>query len=236
MAQLLADLESEKHWIGRRIETTFTDEERSAARFLALDYCWTSGYPEPSDITVVPGLRCLPFEVTTYNLSDRCMFCGVGPRQKALFRMKGEPAWGRRSILKLNWVDDELFVRKDRWASVFRPLGVECEPVLHHRSGAPLETVVQLKLQQTASLNLYGVPPAACTACGRQKYSPVCRGPFPAVLSMGPPIAKTREYFGSEGTAFNEILVTAALFERIELAGLKGAEFRPCATAGDQTS
>ncbi|MGJ5815290.1 hypothetical protein [Paludibaculum fermentans] len=232
VSRLLAELEAGQGYIGWRIETAFTSEEKAAAGYLAFDYCWTSGYPEPSDITAVPGLRCLPFELVNYDMGERCMACGIGTRQKAPFRMKKEPAWGRRSILKLNWVPDEVFVRRDRWESVFRPFGVECGPVLHHRSGTALETVVQLKLEKTASLNLQGVAPRVCPACGRQKYAPDPRGPFPAVLSASAAITKTREYFGHSGTAFNEILVAAALFQRMQSAELRGAGFRPCASQG----
>ncbi|QOY86590.1 hypothetical protein [Paludibaculum fermentans] len=233
VSRLLAELEANQHFVGRRIETSFTRQELAAADFLALANCWTSGYPEPSDLTAVPGLRCLPFELVNYDFADRCIACGMGSRQKAPFRMKKEPAWGRRSILKLNWVPDEVFVRRDCWEAVFRPFGVECDPVLHHQSGAVLETVVQLRLEKTASLHREGVTPIICTRCGRHKYAPNQRGPFPAVLGAGPEMTKTQEYFGHDGTAYNEILVTAALFESIRSAGLRGAEFRPCASQGN---
>lgn len=232
VSQLLAELEADQRYVGRRIETSFTREEMAAAEFLALDYCWTSGYPEPSDLKPVPGLRCLPFELETYDVAERCVTCGIGSRQKAPFRMKKEPAWGRRSILKLNWVPDEVFVRRDRWEAVFHPAGMECRPVLHHRSGAVLETVVQLEFDKTVGLNMEGVAPRVCPACGRPKYAPNQRGPFPEVVSRGSEIAKTREYFGHDGNAYNGIVVAGALFERIRSADLRGAAFRPCANQG----
>ena len=142
--------------------------------------------------------------------------------------MKNEPPWGRRSVMRLNWVLDELFVRPEVWESVFRPFGLEHQPVLRHRTGAPLESVVQLIIPQATSLDVSDFPSTSCAQCGRNKYHPVCHGPFPAPSNMEAPMAKTREYFGTDGTAFNEIIVSRYLYKQIKDAGLKGAEFLPC--------
>ncbi|MGC4049784.1 MAG: hypothetical protein QM757_09760 [Paludibaculum sp.] len=234
VSKLLMEMDADRSWVGRRIETSFTRQEMAAADFLTVAYCWTSGYPEPSHLAAVPGLRCLPFELENYDMAERCIACGIGSRLKAPFRMKKEPAWGRRSILKLNWVPDEIFVRKDCWEAVFRPAGIESQPVLHHQSSDVLETIVQLKLERTAKLNLEGITPSVCPACGSHKFAPNQRGPFPEVLAMGSEIAQTREYFGHDGAAYSEIVVSAALFESIRSAGLRGAGFRPCARPGER--
>jgi len=48
---------------------------------------------------------------TTYGTSYYCDRCGIGGKQRTPFRFRAEPKPTPQSLLQLNWVFDELFVR-----------------------------------------------------------------------------------------------------------------------------
>ncbi len=96
--------------------------------------------------------------------------------------MKKEPAWGRNSLLQLNWVFDEFFVTPDLWQSVFRPRAVGVCPVLGPR-GRELSTVVQLVVEETVPIVPGGLSAGRCADCGRLKYVPDNRGFFPKLTA-----------------------------------------------------
>ncbi len=227
VVRLLPEGQSGKRRISDRTWTVFTEQEREEAEFLNIGTCWTHGYPEPSDIKPVPGTRYLPYFSATYDLTGFCPACSTGARQKAPFRMKREPSWGRRSIMRLNWVDDELFVKPDVWATIFKPFGLACQPVLLYETGRQMESVVQLVISAETSLDLGRVSYQTCPQCAARKYSPTCRGLFPAPTEPVPSISKSRQYLGFD-TAFKAIVVASPLYKKIRDAGLRGAEFRPC--------
>src|SRR5215469_17498563 len=127
---------SERSRRPRVTRTVFTPAEIAAARWLALRPSWHYGYPQPDE-------GSFGYRRATYDLSDWCPACGIGLRQVAPFQMKGEPAWGKNSLLQMNWVFDEFFATPDLWEKLFRPYGVGMRSVLGPR-GRELETVVQL--------------------------------------------------------------------------------------------
>jgi hypothetical protein len=203
--------------------TEFTPAEVVAAPWVTVNPVWHHGYPQPEDDFAYRGV--------TYDLTDYCHKCGIGGRQVAPFRMTGEPRWGRRSILQLNWVFDEFFVTPGAWAGVFRQFGVAARPVLSRR-GAELTTVVQLvndeRLSMTPSPELRG---ATCGVCGRWKYEPIRRGPLRQLLgNLTGAIARTEDWFGGGHSAFNEVIVSHELGAAITSAGLRGVLLRPIAT------
>jgi hypothetical protein len=143
--------------------------------------------------------------------------------------MKKEPAWGRNSLLQLNWVFDEFFATPDLWQSVFRPRGVGACPVLGPR-GRELSTVVQLVVEETVPIVPGGLSAERCADCGRLKYLPVNRGFFPKLTAepVGS-MVKTADYFGSGGSAFRQILVNADIGKALTVASAKGATLIPVA-------
>jgi len=162
------------------------------------------------------------------------MTCGVGLRQVAPFRMKREPKWGNRHILQLNWVFDEYFVLPDVWESVFKPFGVGRRPVLDHRREKPLSTVVQLDIQGRAmsKIDFKDDDFEVCESCGYRKHHAHRRGMFPFVeTDRKDHMVKTQEYFGSGGSAWQAILISAELYREIKRKKLKGVTFYPMAEA-----
>ncbi len=221
---------SSEEVIWRRRWTNFTEAERTSAQVLVFEPSWTMGYPEPSETAAVAGTRHLPFFATTYDLSDYCKACLTGAVQKAPFQIIKEPTWGRRSMFRLNWVAEEIFVNRDIWERVFEPAGIQCEPVLIYggKRGQSMSGVVQLLMPLCPSFSaLAGLPHVICSECGRLKYTVVEGGFFSGPENLSAPIAKSTEYFGSLDNAFRLILVTASMYRSLRQAGAKSGEFRP---------
>jgi hypothetical protein len=128
----------------------------------------------------------------------------------------------------MNWVFDEYFVRPEIWHSVFEPFGIGFRPVLHHKTGTQLQSVVQLDITQTTDLKVENLPSARCGVCSRQKYSPNVTGFFPAPFFSNLALARSRQHFGSGASAFQQILISQDLYMKAEEGGIKGVEFQAC--------
>lgn len=204
--------------------TEFTAREKRETDLLNMGSTWNWDYPKPEKDFGYMGV--------TYDVSNYCRKCGMGAKQIAPFRFRGEPRWGRKHILQVNWVFDEYFVLPEVWERLFKKYGVECMPVLKNQTGQPLESVVQLKVDTyaTAPLKIGDAPYETCPFCHRVKYLPWCRGFFPAFnTKQSADIFKTRECFGSAVKAFHEVIVSARLFQEITDHKLKGVIFAPLA-------
>jgi hypothetical protein len=201
------------------LTTEFTKGEIEAARWLDVVPDWHHGYPQPDED--------FGYLRVTYDLAEWCDACGIGLKQKAPYQMKGEPKWGRRGILQLNWVFDEYFVTPEIWSSFFKPFGIACRPVTNTK-GAELKTVVQLVAEEEVGIVTDGLTPERCAKCGRVKYLPVTRGFFPALTTKpSGAIVKTREYFGSGAAAHRRVLVSQELARALVAAKVRGASLWP---------
>jgi ribosomal protein L37E len=200
-------------------DTTFSDKELSESEWLEMLPEWHHGYPQPEDDFKYLSL--------TYDLSNYCSKCGIGAVQKENFRMQKEPKWGKRGILQLNWVFDQYFVLPDVWRDIFKMFGIPCLPVIHHRTGKNLNTVLQLSnLENTELENIDRYPHQVCNECGRKKYLPIAIGRFPKLRIIPKShISRTNEYFGSGRRAFNAIVVSHELYKQIRKYKLKGVSF-----------
>jgi len=202
------------------VGTRFSQDDLEKSDLLHMNPGWMSGYPMPD--------MDLGYRQMTYDLTDYCHNCGIGRIQKAPFRMCREPKWRKHHVMMLNWVFDEYFVRPEVWERVFRKYGVECMPVLKHKTGQPLEKVVQLKIDTfaTAPLKMGDAPYETCPTCHRTKFLPHCRGFFPPFAAkQSADIFKTREYFGSGAEARHEIIISSRLFRELTNAKLHGVRF-----------
>jgi hypothetical protein len=212
-------------WMKRRgvssfVSTSFSEAEIRAAAWLALQPTWHHGYPQPN--ADVFGYR----EVT-YDLAEYCDVCGIGKKQRAPFQMKSEPRWGRSGILQLNWIFDEYFALPRVWSTIFKPYGIGCRPVTNKR-GIELKTVVQLVGAEEEDIVPDGLPVNKCTKCGRPKYLPVTRGPFPALVNRpSAHMVKTRQYFGSGASAHHEVLVSQDIARSLLANKIRGVSLRP---------
>jgi hypothetical protein len=198
--------------------TKFTDSELCNARHLAMGPSWHHGYPQPEDD--------FGYKRITYDLTDYCERCGIGAKQTSPFRMKKAPIWGRHSILQINWLFDEFFVKPDVWKDIFEPLGTKCRPVLLHRTGHELDSIVQLDIPHLVPLLMdkegYGFD--RCMSCDRKKYKHVT-GFFPSPQATDFSLFKSAQHFGSGASARRAVLLSHALYLKIRDEALKGAEF-----------
>jgi hypothetical protein len=214
-------------WIDRRrpsdvVRTHFSDREVRQAHHLSIRAESQVGYPQPHEDD-------FGYLEATYDLSDFCDVCGIGLRQKAPFQMKGEPRWGRRDIIQLNWVFDEFFVRVGAPQRVFEAQGVEGRPVID-RSETELSTVVQLHVGETVRLDTRELAGQKCSKCGRVKYHPIVRGLIPKILDQAKAnMVKTYEWFGSGRSAWRETLISQDLHAAIDRSHLRGLTFIPVA-------
>jgi hypothetical protein len=220
-------------WVDRRgavdiVSTKFSKEETDRAAWLTLVPDWHHGYPQPDE-------DAFGYRDATYDLRDWCERCGIGLKQKAPFQMKGEPKWGRRGILQLNWVFDEFFVLPEVWTSVFKPHQIPCRSVTN-RKGVELKTVVQLVTNEVVGIVTDGLSLERCPECHGVKYLPATRGPFPALTSE-PSMAmvKTKEYFGSGGQADKAVIISQKVGRALVANRILGASVEPV-QAGRPTS
>jgi hypothetical protein len=197
----------------------FTEAEK-----LVVDYLYISsascGYPQPED----------GYQNITYDGNTGCHKCSMDLVQKSLFRMKSEPKWGRRGIIGLNWVFDEYFVRPEIWKEVFEPFGVKSRPVLKHRQGTELETVVQLDIVEraTAPIKQIGISPNPCPVCNRMRYFyPRCF-PYPTFESpQSLHLFKSQEYFGDGGSSHRWTVISQEMYRWILKKKVRGVRFIP---------
>jgi hypothetical protein len=203
------------------ITTSFSKTEIRAAKHVVLTPSWHHGYPMPDDDN--------GYLETTYDSDSYCRTCGGGMTQTAPFRMRAEPKWGRRSILQLNWVFDEYFVKPELCDAVFRPHGIEAREVLHHKTLSPLETVVQLIVPSASlsSLKLNNHPHSECTDCGRVRYLPFSRGPWPPFHQAPSPgqMFWTQESFGSGASSCRRVVISHELCEAMLEHSVRGVDF-----------
>jgi hypothetical protein len=206
------------------ITTEFTLQECTQASRLAVYPQWHHGYPMPDmDNGYIEA---------TYDTRQGCVACGVGWEQNAPFRMKSEPKWGRRQILQLNWVFDEYFVTPTAYEAVFKQFGIPCREVLHHKTGKPLTSVVQLVVESVdeVHLNINRSPDEICKVCGRGKYHAHTRGFFPK-LTTAPKahMLKPQEYFGSGGSAWRPVIVSNTLYSAMSGFKMNEVNYYPLA-------
>jgi hypothetical protein len=213
----------DKWKIDETVISKFTEEEENNARRLVYKGVWANGYPmNDSDF----GYR-----KTTYNDDNFCNTCGIGLVQKEPFRLKKAPNWGgSKKMFSLNWVYDELFVKKEVYESLFKSKGTECEKVLLYKKETIIEDTVQLILPVTeVSLNVEGYPNEVCKDCNRLRYDLINKGFFPSFKEDidGLQIFKSKEWFGTGANARKYIFVLQEL--RKELLKIKvNPNYIPC--------
>lgn len=182
------------------------------------------GYPQPEN----------SWEASTYD-ATACPRCGIAPIQRYPFRLRGEPGARKSDFLQLNWVFGVFFVRPHVAADLaaMRITGAVAGPVLHHKSGQPLETLVQLHIESplpAGAVAVGALQPVTCRPeneeshavlpgpkryppetpfCGRRKYHmpPTLRVRADA-LAEASELAHTAEWFGSGGIAFRPVVAS----------------------------
>jgi hypothetical protein len=184
------------------------------------------GYPQPEN----------GFIAASFDATDYCCRCGIGGLQNAPFRFRSEPKTRHSQFLQLNWIFDEFFVRP----AVREALegagitGTSFGPAVHHRTGAKLGSIEQLRittvlapaldtteLQRVTCKRDNEEPPTpeaqqaalryspAYPYCGRVKYHwPEALCFRSSAFDSAPDVVKSYEWFGSGGGAARAVLVS----------------------------
>jgi hypothetical protein len=208
-----------KFQITESARTEFSESEIEAAEAICILASSHRGYPEPS--------KKSGFLAATFDLSDYCSKCGIGRRQVSPFRIKTVPVL-KRTLMQLNWILDEFFVSREMWAAIFKPKGIECWPVVLHRTGEEIASVVQLKVSDYTDLVMDEEAAVTCSHCGRKKFRMELKGFSPVPVSTPAPLFKSAQYFGSDAGAFKRVLMTSSLYRDIKRNSLRGLDFYPC--------
>lgn len=199
------------------------------------------GYPQPENT----------YAERTYHPETLCLECDIGKIQANPFRMRGEPKATRSAFLQLNWVHDELFVRKGMEDLFAREeiTGISFLPVLKNSTGMPLESVSQVVIGNILPPGLMNpdLEPVTCKEknedfrveynrgsrgnripkfCGKVKYPLPDEMVYAArTFEEALDFNKTFEWFGGGYAAFQGIIVSEKVFLLIGKHKLRGLYF-----------
>lgn len=205
------------------LTTHYSPLEIAAAQWLYVRADWYHGYPEPD-------MGHFGYRSTTYDPERWCPECNCGKHQRAPFQMKAEPKWGKKGLLMLHWVYDEIFVRPEVYRDIFAPFGVLCRPVLDTKK-RELRSVVQLVVEETVSLKFDGFPSSTCPVCRQIKYEPVVRGMMPPMKTQPKSqVVRVEQYKGLDGNAVRAVLISQAVATRLLESKVKGFALEPIAS------
>lgn len=185
----------------------FDKADLNRARWLALTALTAHGYPQP-DSYWDAGM--------VYDVSNQCKRCGLGRgRQLHPFHIKSDKI--RLQAFQLEWVYDEIFVKRDLYDEMLAPLEIGFWPVLLHRSGKESDQVVQLDLPKCDwNFDMSGMQTEYCSECDRSKYvvRPI---DFLPPLNGKPPnqIFHGREFFGSGAQALKRIYLSQEIRQEL---------------------
>ena len=182
------------------IGAVFGRDDLDGAQWLALTALRVFGYPQPE----------LHFDVSqVYETSNRCEKCGLNRgRQVRPFRIKSDKT--ALEAFQLEWIYDEVFVKRTFYEEMFEPLGIGSWPVLIHRSGEESGSVVQLDLPEPDwNFDMKGMRTEDCLECSQSKYVVRPMGFLPPP-NGGPPnsIFRGREFYGSGAQALKRIYLS----------------------------
>ena len=223
----------------------YSPQEIAAAGWLTMFGNGHHGYPMPDDD--------FGYRQATYDLSRACETCGVGLAQNAPFRIRSEFKASRGHFLQLNWVFDEFFVRPPVMASLEAHgiTGITFIAPLLHRSNQPSRNTVQMQVTThlPRAIDVSGLQQVTCKTrneewqdypawlrrddaprCGSLKYHSRHRGPLrvaATALNGSPDVAKSHEWFGSGGSAFQLIIVSKRFCQLVHSMGWRGVYFEP---------
>ncbi|MDH6180317.1 hypothetical protein M2152_000499 [Microbacteriaceae bacterium SG_E_30_P1] len=200
-------------------QTIFTRAEIDEAEWVQPLASGRWAYPQPE--------RGFGYKHSTYDSSNACASCGVGRVQVAPFRVNRDPKSRRRNFFQLHWITDEFFVTPELARDVFWKFGITTREVLG-TSARVRESVVQVEITEAVEVDTNFLVGHACRDCGTTKYEPVARGPSPApVADCSAHLVRSRQWFGSGGSAGNMILMSQALRTALVNAAASGLVLRP---------
>ena len=117
---------------------TYSNADIESADWLLAHAVGDVGYPQPSGDNGY--LR------ETFNLENHCPRCGIGRIQRGPYRLSSEPKAKTIHFFAPQWDHQTIFARH-QVRCVFEDnklSGLAFTPIVKHRSGSPLESIIQL--------------------------------------------------------------------------------------------
>ncbi len=224
----------------------FSKQEQDEAEWLKIGASGHHGFPQPEDDY---------FELTYDSAS--CRRCGITGAQVNPFRLRSEPKAKHSQFLQLNWVFDELFVRRDAQSGIESAgiTGPKFVPAVINKNGEPSREVSQMKVDYIlpSSLDVSCLQTVTCMPdneepptppglrsvwsdslpyCHRVKYHLRTRNQFEferTAFEGTPDFVKSHEWFGSGGQAFRLLIVSRAFRQLVVANKWRGLYFEPIA-------
>lgn len=245
---LLRDLAAE-HRVRVWHSPVFTDDDIAAALWLFAHATADAGYPQPK--------KAFGYESESFDLTNWCRRCGIGKVQTRPIRLRQEPTSKSAHFFAPQCLHHVLLARL-AVREVFEAenvSGVRYLAPLRHRTGTPLETVVQILPTTTAREGLVGVVQELVTCSPQDKDMSAIQIPAPGrgALSDGfchrvkyhvpsrkklvhylrntfeeaPDILLSAEWFGSGAAASQQVIISNKVARLVLAHRWKGLELEP---------
>jgi len=204
----------------------FTKEEILSAEWVWISpvYFEDESFPEPHlDDS---------WKKMSFDYENECPDCGVGLRQKAPIRLKGEPNLKNNDFMSVFWAYP-IFARPEVLNTLMENKieGFEISPVINHSSNTALETVKQMRVidellpciipdnlqrehRRCTHIKYYGISHVMLT--------------YPKANFINlPDLIRSGEWFGT-GYAANQLILASAKFIKVYMEnGWKGLSLAP---------
>jgi len=172
-----------------------------------------------------------------FDYKNECPECGVGLRQKAPIRLKGEPNLKNNDFMSVFWAYP-ILARPEVLNTLIenRIEGFEIWPVINHSSDTPLETVGQMRVMDELSPCI--IPDnlqREHRRCTHVKYYGISHVmlTYPRANFMNlPDLIRSGEWFGT-GYAANQLIFASAKFVKVYMeSGWRGLSLAPIRLMG----
>lgn len=215
-----------------KIESIYSKEEMEKANWYRVRSKFRWEYPQPED--------CSNYVYITYDSTNYCDVCGYGLRQKADFRIKKNPKWGKRNFLMLNWVEDELFISNKAKEIISNSdiKGYKIYDVINNKTYKPIDDIQQIYIDEVLQPGLINEEQSIkevlrCHKCGYVKYIYTGRGftyKKDVFEGLNVDIVKSSEMFGDGLMCARLIFISKNLYKLLISNSLdKDLVFEPIA-------
>lgn len=204
--------------------TIFTTDEVLSAEWLRVNVVFEQSHAQPEST----------WEEATLDLERGCPKCRLGAVQKASFQIKKEPHLGKKDFMSLR--STAAVLASMRVFDGFETAGLrgyEKRPVLIRSTQEPAKNVAQICATLETEAGLLGVSELKTEVgrrCGHKKFNRVMRGPMQYRRDALPrelDFARSHEWFGSGGVAFQEMFVSNRVARIVIDRGWRGVLLDP---------
>lgn len=117
----------------------YSESDYSESEFYYLEGATLRGYPQPED-------EFLDNRANYYQFDCSNRQCSFGKVQTGLIRLGELKRIENLKMFMSNWIVDEIFVKLEYYEKYFKPLGIDCKPVLKSKGKEMHLKLVQLSI------------------------------------------------------------------------------------------